>query len=110
MARDGTLRPLAVTFALALLSCVYAGVASAEDSFLLAGGEAEAVADTSESSVAETSEPAHAVRKGKKSAEAVVETSEPVSTAPETSVETSEPVSTAAETSAEPAAQVSEPA
>jgi hypothetical protein len=114
MPRRGTLRPLAVTFAVALLSCVYTGVASADESRLLAGGEAEAVAETSESAVAEASEPAHAVRKGKKSAEAVAETSEPVSTAPETSVEpageTSEPVSTAAETSPEPAAQASEPA
>jgi hypothetical protein len=132
MPRRGTLRPLAVTFAVALLSCVYTGVASADESLLLAGGEAEAVAEMSESAVAEASEPAHAVRKGKKSAEAVAETSEPVSTAPETSVEpagetsepvstapgtsvepageTSEPVSTAAETSPEPAAQASEPA
>ena len=63
--------------------------------------------------MAETSEPASAARKGKKSAEPVAATSEPVSAAPETSAEpvaaTSEPVSAAPETSAEPVAETSAP-
>jgi hypothetical protein len=106
------MRRLGVTVGVALLCCVYAGVASAEES-LVAGGGGEAVAETSELAVAETSGPPSAVRKGKKSHEPVAETSEPVSTAPETSAEpvaeTSEPVSTAPETSAEPVAATSEP-
>jgi hypothetical protein len=113
MKRHGTTRPLAVTFAIALISCVYTGVASAENSLIAAGGEAEAVAETSESAVAETSEPAGAAGKGKKSTEPATETSEPVTTAPESSTEpaaeTSEPVTTAPESSTEPAAETSEP-
>jgi hypothetical protein len=109
MTRHGTTRRLGVTVALALICCVYAGVASAKyshvDAVVTEGAEAEAVA--------ETSEPASAAHKNKKSAEPVAATSEPVSTAPETSAEpvaaTSEPVSTAAETSAEPVAATSEP-
>jgi hypothetical protein len=104
------MRRLAVTFVIALMSCVYTGVASAEESLVSAGGEAEAVAETSESAVAETSEPAPAAGKGKKSAEPVAETSEPVSSAPETSAEpVAEPVSTAPEPSAQPVAETSEP-
>jgi hypothetical protein len=83
--------------------------------------------------VAETSEPASATHRGNKSAKPVAETTEPVSTAPETSTETvaepsepasaphkgkksgkpvaetTEPVSTAPESSAEPVAGTSEP-
>ena len=107
------MRRLAVIFAVALMCCVFAGVARAEESLVAAGGEAEAVAETSESAVAETSKPAHAVGKGKKSAEPAAKTSEPAATAPEASPEptaqTSEPVSTAPEASAKPAAETSEP-
>jgi hypothetical protein len=113
MTRHRTMRRLGVTVGAALMCCVYAGVASAEDSFVAAGGEAEAVAETSESTAAETSKPARAVGKGKKSAEPGAETSEPVSPAPETSpepgAETSEPVSPAPEPSPEPVAETSEP-
>jgi hypothetical protein len=111
MTRHGTMRRLGVTVAVALTCCVYAGVASAEDSLVTGEAEVEAVAETSESAVAETSEPVSAAPET--SAEPVEETSEPVSTAPETSAEpvaeTSEPVSTAPETSAEPVAATSEP-
>jgi hypothetical protein len=111
MTRHGTMRRLGVTVAVALTCCVYAGVASAEDSLVTGEAEVEAVAETSESAVAETSEPVSAAPET--SAEPVAETSETVSTAPETSAEpvaaTSEPVSAAPETSAEPVAETSEP-
>src|SRR5918994_514444 len=47
MTRNGTMRRLGVTVGVALMCCVYAGVASAEES-LVTGGGGEAVAETSE--------------------------------------------------------------